>query len=567
MSPATLNRIWARLILLSLQRAGVTEICIAPGSRSTPLTLEAEKLQGEFPSLRLHTHFDERGLGFLALGLAKASGKPVAVIVTSGTAVANLLPAVAESRLTREKLILLTADRPPELIQCGANQAISQHGIFGDHADVAAMLPAPTERISPAWLLSTIAEGLHHQAEQGGSYHINCPFPEPLYGAMDDASAYLAPVNGWLHNDAPYLTFTSCTQDISPLLAEWQTLQHQKGVLVVGSVSATARLAIEKLALRLQWPMLCDPQAGAGSEFAHFDLWLQNADSKATLEQAQVILQFGSRLVSKRLSQYLNAFQGRYWLVDAHPGRLDPYHLAGTRVNACAEQFVSQVIQRTDSSRSARWADALKEAARACRSLVAAKEELSELTLAREFGHWLGQGSDIFLGNSMAIRLLDMAASLPERAVFANRGASGIDGLIATAAGVQRARQRPMVMLMGDTSALYDLNSLALLTQCPAPFVLVIINNDGGGIFDMLPVPDVSKDTFYRMPHGLSFAHAAAMFGLNYGQPTTLEEAKRQVLDGQSSTGCTLIEISVPAGECGQQLKALFNDIANASLL
>lgn len=234
MKPSTLNRIWARLILMSLSRAGVKDICIAPGSRSTPLTLEAEALSAKNPSVRIHTHFDERGLGFLALGLAKTTDNPVAVIVTSGTAVANLIPAAAESRLTREKLIFLTADRPPELIQCGANQAISQEGIFSHHAETTTFLPSPSEAVSPSWLLSVIGEGLHQLVTGGGSYHINCPFPEPLYGEMEDASHYLAPVNAWLAGDQPYLSFTHAQADLQTLLPCWQALQHQRGILVAG---------------------------------------------------------------------------------------------------------------------------------------------------------------------------------------------------------------------------------------------------------------------------------------------------------------------------------------------
>lgn len=156
---AVLNRIWCKVILEELARFGVTEVCVAPGSRSTPLTLEADANA----KLNLHTHYDERGLGFLALGLAKASNKPVAVIVTSGTAVANLLPAIAEAKLTGEKLIVLTADRPVELVGCGANQAIVQHDIFSSHVTKAVYLPSPDVGVSLNWLLTTIDDACYQQ--------------------------------------------------------------------------------------------------------------------------------------------------------------------------------------------------------------------------------------------------------------------------------------------------------------------------------------------------------------------------------------------------------------------
>lgn len=173
----------------------------------------------------------------------------------------------------------------------------------------------------------------------------------------------------------------------------------------------------------------------------------------------------------------------------------------------------------------------------------------------------------MFLGNSLIVRLLDMCGTLPQTATFANRGASGIDGLIATAAGVQQGRQQPLLCVLGDTSLLYDLNSLALLRASEQPIVVLVTNNDGGAIFDLLPVPDGQKDALYRMPHGLDFQHAAAMFGLHYVRPTTLAEAEMACREGLASTGPTLIEIQTPAGDSGEHLKALFAEVRNAALL
>ncbi|PKF51023.1 2-succinyl-5-enolpyruvyl-6-hydroxy-3-cyclohexene-1-carboxylic-acid synthase [Enterovibrio nigricans] len=567
---STLNRVWARLALTCLYRSGVRHICIAPGSRSTPLTLEAEALSQIHADVTLHTHFDERGLGFLALGLAKASEDAVAVIVTSGTAVANLLPAVAETGLTREKLVLLTADRPPELIQNGANQAIQQHNIFGDHVSGALHLPSPTQSLSPAWLLSAIEEKRHQQEQGGGSLHINCPFPEPLYGEMENADAYLSPVSTWLESDTHFLSFTQTVPNLDTALSDWTSLMHQKGVLIVGRTDRKTRIAAGDLAEKLGWPLLCDPQAGQGSDYAGFDVWLQNPACADVLNQAEVILQFGARLVSKRLGQFLGQFNGTYWLIDEHPGRLDPSNRSSLRVVAKGETLANAMLEHSTSAENAHWAVSLYIARSTYFSIIQkqcrAPAALTEKTLATDFANWLAPDSDLFIGNSMAIRLLDMCCSLPDVPVFANRGASGIDGLIATASGVQRARRRRMVCLVGDTSALYDLNSLALLARSTLPLVLIVINNDGGGIFDMLPVPDANKDNYYRMPHGFSFEHAAQMFALNYIAPTDLLEARAACLEAQQHCGTTLMEIRAPAGECGKDLKALFEEITHASL-
>ncbi len=160
-----------------------------------------------------------------------------------------------------------------------------------------------------------------------------------------------------------------------------------------------------------------------------------------------------------------------------------------------------------------------------------------------------------------------MCGKLPLTATFANRGASGIDGLIATAAGVQQARQAPLLCVLGDTSLLYDLNSLALLKQAPYPIVVLVTNNDGGAIFDLLPVPEQQRESLYRMPHGLEFSHAAAMFGLDYQCPASLDDAERACRQGLTQPGATLVEITTPSGQSGELLKALFAEVRNATLL
>lgn len=199
---ATFNHVWSSLLLEELFRLGVRDIALAPGSRSAPLTMAAAAHQG----FRRHLHFDERGLGFMALGLAKGSNRPVAVIMTSGTAVANLWPAVAEAQLTGVPLIILSADRPHELIDNGANQAIDQQGIFGRYPVYQQNLPSPTPTIPAAFVLSSVDQALAKQALTPGVVHFNCMYPEPLYPGehYQDFSDYLAPLGDWLGSHKPW---------------------------------------------------------------------------------------------------------------------------------------------------------------------------------------------------------------------------------------------------------------------------------------------------------------------------------------------------------------------------
>ena len=231
MSVSAFNRRWAAVILEALTRHGVRHVCIAPGSRSTPLTLAA----AENSAFIHHTHFDERGLGHLALGLAKVSKQPVAVIVTSGTAVANLYPALIEAGLTGEKLILLTADRPPELIDCGANQAIRQPGMFASHPMHSISLPRPTQDIPARWLVSTIDHALG--TLHAGGVHINCPFAEPLYGEMDDTGlAWQQRLGDWWQDNKPWLREAPRLE--SEKQRDWFFWRQKRGVVVAGRMSA-----------------------------------------------------------------------------------------------------------------------------------------------------------------------------------------------------------------------------------------------------------------------------------------------------------------------------------------
>ncbi len=562
---AVLNRIWCQTILEELTRFGVTEVCVAPGSRSTPLTLEAD----ENSKLNLHCHYDERGLGFLALGLAKASQRPVAVIVTSGTAVANLLPAIAESRLTGEQLIVLTADRPVELVGCGANQAIYQPGIFSSHVTEAVNLPSPAEHLSLNWLLTTIDDVCYKQAQQGGSIHINCPFAEPLYSKTDKSiyQDYLNGISAWYRSGEVYSSRHYGECNAKPTTYDFT---NKKGLVFVGSVSLPEAEAAKRFAEQLGWPLLCDPQAGVSSEWAHFDLWMQNESAQQILNQCENVVQFGSRIVSKRFNQWLSrqiTQRGcEYRYVSLMTDRNNPAHLPQQHWVADIPTWVSTCIEHHDvlAQHSVGWADELKSYSQSVSQLAKlhlSQQKLTEVAVALDMSE-RATHSVLFLGNSLIVRLADMFSSLEQRQVYSNRGASGIDGLIATAAGVQRATNKPMLMLMGDTSLLYDLNSLALVKDTQQPMVIVVCNNDGGAIFDLLPVPQTKREALYQMPHGMNFEYAAHQFGLSYACPETLTAYQMAVEEHLSSgSGTLLLEVVTPPQQASQHIKQLTEQI------
>lgn len=555
MSVSSFNRRWAAVILEALTRHGVRHVCIAPGSRSTPLTLAA----AENRAFIHHTHFDERGLGHLALGLAKVSKAPVAVIVTSGTAVANLYPALIEAGLTGEKLVLLTADRPPELIDCGANQAIRQPGIFASHPAESLSLPRPTQDIPASWLVSTLDHAMG--ALRHGALHINCPFAEPLYGELNDTGVeWQQTLGDWWQSDKPWLRAQTHLE--SGQQRDWFHWRQKRGVILAGRMSADEGKQVAEWAKTLGWPLIGDVLSQTGQPLPCADLWLGNAKAVTELARAQIVIQLGSSLTGKRVLQWQSTCEPEeYWLVDSLEGRLDPAHHRGRRlVSAIGDWLEDHPAEKRQA-----WATDIPELSRLAWDITAQQcENFGEAELAHRIRHYLPDQGQLFVGNSLVVRLIDALSKLPAGyPVYSNRGASGIDGLISTAAGVQRASTKPTLAIVGDLSALYDLNALALLRQASAPFVLIVVNNNGGQIFSLLPTPQSERERFYLMPQNVQFEHAAAMFSLKYHRPQSWSELDDAMSTAWRQPGATLIELVVNDSDGAQKLQNLLAQVSH----
>ncbi|MGU3523583.1 2-succinyl-5-enolpyruvyl-6-hydroxy-3-cyclohexene-1-carboxylic-acid synthase [Enterobacteriaceae bacterium C23F] len=554
MSVSAFNRRWAAVILEALTRHGVQHVCIAPGSRSTPLTLAA----AENRALIAHTHFDERGLGHLALGLAKTSQQPVAVIVTSGTAVANLYPALIEAGLTGEKLILLTADRPPELIDCGANQAIRQPGMFSSHPSQTLSLPRPSQDIPARWLVSSIDNALG-QLHSGG-VHINCPFAEPLYGEMDDTGLdWQQALGNWWQSDKPWLREGLLLE--SEKQRDWFFWRQKRGVVVAGRMSAAEGKKVAEWAKTLGWPLIGDVLSQTGQPLPCADLWLGNAKAVSELAQAQIVIQFGSSLTGKRLLQWQATCEpDEYWLVDKLPGRLDPAHHRGRRLVCDIDKWLDQHPAEHRQS----WSVAIPHLSEQAWQITAAQREtFGEAQLAHRIGDYLPEQGQLFVGNSLVVRLIDALGQLPAGyPVYSNRGASGIDGLISTAAGVQRGSAKSTLAIVGDLSALYDLNGLALLRQVSAPLVLIVVNNNGGQIFSLLPTPAEERERFYLMPQNVNFEHAAKLFDLRYHRPDSWSALEDALSGAWRQPVTTVIELVVNDTDGAQTLQHLLAQVS-----
>lgn len=554
MSVSAFNRRWAAVILEALTRHGVQHVCIAPGSRSTPLTLAAAENSALIP----HTHFDERGLGHLALGLAKVSKQPVAVIVTSGTAVANLYPALIEAGLTGEKIILLTADRPPELIDCGANQAIRQPGMFSTHPSQTLSLPRPSQDIPARWLVSSIDNAMG-QLHSGG-VHINCPFAEPLYGEMDETGLdWQQALGNWWQSDKPWLREALHLE--SEKQRDWFFWRQKRGVVVAGRMSAAEGKKVAEWAQMLGWPLIGDVLSQTGQPLPCADLWLGNAKAVSELNQAQIVVQLGSSLTGKRLLQWQATCEpDEYWLVDNLTGRLDPAHHRGRRLVCDIGRWLEQHPAETRQS----WCEAIPQLSKQAWQVAdEQRESFGEAQLAHRISQYLPEQGQLFVGNSLVVRLIDALGQLPAGyPVYSNRGASGIDGLISTIAGVQRGSAKSTLAIVGDLSALYDLNGLALLRQVSAPLVLIVVNNNGGQIFSLLPTPAEERERFYLMPQNVNFEHAANLFSLRYQRPENWAQLEDALHGAWRQPLTTVIELVVNDTDGAQMLQHLLAKVS-----
>lgn len=559
-SNANLNHCLATHLLQLLNEFGVRDICIAPGSRSAPLVIAADQQTSDTARrFELHSHLDERALGFFALGLIKATHRPVAVITTSGTAVANLYPAVVEACQCSLPLIVLSADRPEELLNCGANQAINQKSMFGENAVGFVQLPPLEQPDTIAEHLRGVMELL---ANLVGPVQINCAFREPLY---PDSTLPFASSEA-LQVASTNLPESETPQSTDCVSLQQRVLQDQPTLIVAGDLTTTEAAAVLALAERCEVPLLADINSGLPQHrlvIQGTELLLASAPE--LLGGYRQVLQFGGRIVGKRLLSWLaDGDFCRYLLVSNQALKLDP--------SRTAEQIQADIPA---------FCDALSLSAGEHQPLFSAYKTIQvqanrfiddcgfgELHAVRSIARTASAEVDLFVGNSLSIRLLDLQ-SCRNSPVFSNRGASGIDGLLATACGVHRGRGRPTMVLLGDTSLLHDLNSLLLArnSQTDHALVIVVLNNDGGSIFNLLPAAELQNThtQFFQMPHGTKFEHAAEMFGVAYRAPDNAESFNDCLQQALQANRVSLIELIVPAAESSEQIRQLYRHLSLAA--
>ena len=533
-------------------------------------------------------HFDERGTAFFALGYARATGRPTAWVTTSGTAVANGLPAVVEASVDEVPLLLLTADRPPELRATGADQAIDQVKIFGDYVRWQFDLPAPNPDVRPEAVLTTIDQAVYRtRRAPSGPVHLNCVFREPFVPEGEPISRQnFADLGLWSEHAQPYTRYAASEPVVSGETVEavWEAVRGvERGLLIAGRrpvLNTDEGEAVRRLAETLGWPLL--PDVGSGLRMGrggrpattvpYYDVMLAG-EAFSAAHAPEAVLHVGGRSTSKRLGQFLERHRPRpYVVVRPSPSRLDPRHQVTHYVEADAGAFCSALAQvaeqktaRPPTAWQTAWHEASTKTDEAIDQFFAGTESLSEPLVARQLSRRIPKEHGLFLASSMPVRDMDAFADAGGSAavpVASNRGASGIDGTVATAAGLAEGLGRPVTLVIGDLALLHDLNSLALLRQGGPPVILIVINNDGGGIFSFLPIAEHREvfEPYFGTPHGLTFKAAAALFGLAYHHPVTVAGLEEAYTSACRSGVSALIEVTTERSAN----RALHQDVMNA---
>jgi len=537
--PGRINLDWALALLEGLAGAGLEQVVISPGSRSTPLVLAAIL----HPQLKHTVILDERCAAFTALGMARASGRPVALVATSGSAPGNWLPAVMEADESGVPLVLLSADRPWELQRCGANQTTDQLGLFGSHVRAFHQVSEAAEEEDQRRRLRALGRQLVLECRwpDPGPVHLNLPFREPLVPAGELPRPRAGEVR--LHE------LPSLEPSKSLLERLREAFAAGPGLILCGESGATLE-SVPGLAEILGVPLLADPLSGlrfTGRECPNrvtaYPRFLASPEKVEEL-RPHWILQFGSLPLSAALRQALERWGvAHHWVVDPRGRRIDPLGLGVETLPVEVQALADELCRLQPNREEPRWLYRWRHAGEGLKELP------PEGRLVRQVMEALPDGSLLFSGNSLAVRWLDAWSGQGARriAIHGNRGLSGIDGNLSTFIGMVRlwkGRGRRLALL-GDLTFQHDLGALANTAGLDA--VVVVLQNGGGGIFDTLPQRHLPEfESCWRTPQAIDLAHLPGLFGVGFRRVEAVEELAPALEAAFDQGGFQVVEVLLP---------------------
>jgi 2-succinyl-5-enolpyruvyl-6-hydroxy-3-cyclohexene-1-carboxylate synthase len=530
---------------------GVDEVVISPGSRSTPLAL----LFAHHPKINVYINVDERSAAFFALGIAKTKRKPVALLCTSGTAAANYYPAIIEAKHSKVPLIVLTADRPHELREVGAPQAIDQINLYGKHVKWSVDMALPES--SPSllrYVKSAAVRGIGiATGNPKGPVHFNFPFREPLipnltddlFSKSNDGSKSMQKDVKHGKKELPFTAIASLQDVLS---------KKKKGLIVCGpNINPEAIPEIVMLGGQWGFPIIADPlsQLRSGSHdqknvIDTYDTFLRIEEVKAEL-QPDIIIRFGAMPVSKALTLYMkDLHETDHWIVTPDEDWLDP-NAQVTEMIYCDESAFCQAFPNERDNRDSKWIEKWKLINDQTKKHMETTEyELDEGNAVRYFLQTLPENASVFVSNSMPIRDVDtyFHNNKQQISIMANRGVNGIDGVVSTALGMSTVT-KPSYLVIGDLAFFHDLNGLLVGKKYNLDLTIFVLNNNGGGIFSYLP--QSSEETYFELlfgtPMDLDFAHASNLYGANYSKVTSMDELQICLEEGRQVAGLKIVEV------------------------
>jgi 2-succinyl-5-enolpyruvyl-6-hydroxy-3-cyclohexene-1-carboxylate synthase len=574
---------WSQHFVTALVQAGLTAVIISPGSRSTPLTLAFAAQE----KIKIYRHLDERSAAFFALGQAVATDKPVALVCTSGTAVANYFPAIIEANMSQVPLLVLTADRPHELRHSGANQTIDQVKIFGDHVLWAVDMPVPQNDTPDVVLrnVQTTAVRAYTTANgpRKGPVHVNFPFRKPLESAAQEIRDWrLETENLPIPNLQSPVSIvhgeTILTRSQQDHLAHLIN-QHERGLIICGPRCPGGNFAqaVTGLSQVSGYPILADALSSirfglhtSGTVISGgYETYLQN---NVNWPDPDVVIRFGAVPTSKWLNEYLTRIDAKHRIHIRESGIwADDSHQTTRFIQVNAEQACYQIAQSIVPRLSSDWLTMVHETETAVwQKIDQANTEFTDFTAVMDAVALMPANGRLFVGNSLPVRHLDQFARPSQTPihVYANRGASGIDGNISTALGFGAAGNSPLVAILGDITFYHDMNGLLMLkdegrrmkdegktkptgsgkqihnSQLP-PTTIVVLNNNSGSIFHRLPIAQFEPPftDLFLTPHNLDFEHTARLYDLDFVRVTNRDDFRKALGESMYNPVPTLIEV------------------------
>lgn len=553
------NTFWTENFFDRLVKLGVTTVCISPGSRSTPLTLSAASNK----KLRSFVSIDERSSAFFALGFAKASGKPVVVVTTSGTATAELYPAIIEAYQQRIPLIVCTADRPPELVGKGANQTINQDNLYSNHIRFYKNAELPSASASEVKRIRKLAEEAYLKSLEG-PVHINFPFQKPFEpeSYTDEFSNQSLKLIENLKSKEKILY--EAEQKIDKILyKEILTAMRnaQRGLIVVGPMKFdnNEKKKILSLAEKLNYPVIADACSQfrfgnkSGNVITSYEVFLRNNDF-IKLNTPDVILQFGSTPSSKAIEIFFGKIKTKRYVINARGDIYDPWNSASGVFKCSPTLFCEIVKSDIQKGFKLQGKNYLKNFINTEEICQKEKERIiyqsafpNEGRIIPEILKIIPANTQIMISNSMPVRDFDYFAEKTDKniVIHSNRGASGIDGIISTALGIRKSSNKPVLLITGDMAFYYDLNALLTANKYKIPLVIVLINNNGGGIFGMLPVSGYGRKyrEYFLSPHNLDFSTIIKGFNGKHKLIKNWKDLQKSVNKALNEKQFTVLEI------------------------